>query len=130
MCSVIREGRAAPERDSMPMLCGGKERGAGKGTRPGRGSLELGSGSFASSLSWAFGATVCKFSPSSRVSVKGPGQAGGTARSSELQLRFPFPSPICFAASMARGPAEIMGNSTFLASSCLKAELMSSKNSR
>lgn len=124
MCSVIREGRAAPQHELMPMFCGGKEWGAGKGTRPGRGSLELGSDSFGPFLCRAFGASVCKFSPFRRVSVKKLGQGGGITHSSEVWLHFPFPSPICFAAGMAWGPAETVGNSTFLASSCHERELM------
>ena len=122
MCSVIREGRAAAERESMPTLCGGKERGAGKGTRPDQGSLELGIQSFAPSLSFLF------FLPFSPSPVKESGQGGGIDHSSELRLHFPFSSPICFAAGMAQHPAEMVGKSTFPASSCLKRELMSSKN--
>lgn len=58
--------------------------------------------------------------------MKELGQGGGIAHSSKVQLR--FPSPVCFAAGMAQGRAGMVGNSTFLASSCLKRELMSSKN--
>lgn len=61
--------------------------------------------------------------------MKEPGRGEGVVHSSEEWLHFLSLPPIGFAADMPWGPAEMVRNSTFLASSCLKREWMSSKNS-
>lgn len=80
----------------MLMLCGGKEQGDGKDTRPGRGSLELEIDGVAPSLFFkAFHASVCKFSPSRRVSVWELGQGGGIAAHSVAVFSFSTSPLLC-----------------------------------
>lgn len=127
MCSVICEGRAAPERESMLMLCGGKEQGAGKDTRPGRGSLELGIDGVAPSLFFRpFVLQSANFPPPDGYLCGSWGREEGLLI---VWLCFPFLLPLCSAASTAWGCAGVVGSNTFLASSSLQRELMSSRNS-
>lgn len=87
----------------------------------------MGSFSFAPSLRQVFGASVCKLSSSGRVPVKKLGQGGGIDDSSQIVAMFSFSFSHLLCIRYAQGYAGMVENNTRLASSCLKRELVSSK---